>query len=57
MPSSNRVNIGVKEMNDNQSKGCLVSELWNFKEDRKATLIEATSYILKRLKTHKRKRK
>ncbi|KAM7471640.1 hypothetical protein LguiA_009823 [Lonicera macranthoides] len=49
-----------KEMNEyNPSGRYVVSELWNFKEKRKATLKEVIAYILKNLKTlksQKRKR-
>nr|XP_043635584.1 factor of DNA methylation 1-like [Erigeron canadensis] len=46
-----------KEMNDYNASGrYVVPELWNFKDNRKATLKEAISYILKNLKTLKRKR-
>lgn len=40
----------------NASGSYVVSELWNFKDNRKATLKEVISYILKNLKSLKRKR-
>lgn len=40
----------------NPSGSYVVSELWNFKDNRKATLKEVISYILKNLKSLKRKR-
>ncbi|PWA39803.1 factor of DNA methylation 1 [Artemisia annua] len=40
----------------NASGSYVVSELWNFKENRKATLKEVISYILKNIKNLKRKR-
>ena len=45
------------ETNENNASGSyVVSELWNFKENRKATLKEVISYILKNIKNLKRKR-
>ncbi|KAL8155817.1 factor of DNA methylation 1-like [Apium graveolens] len=45
------------EMNEyNPSGRYVVSELWNTKENRKATVKEVVSYIMKQLKTPRRKR-
>ncbi|GKE12813.1 factor of DNA methylation 1-like protein, partial [Tanacetum coccineum] len=46
-----------KELNEHNASGAyVVSELWNFKQNRKATLKEVISYILKNIKNLMRKR-
>ena len=47
----------LKEMNEYNANGrYIVPELWNFKEGRTATLKEVIGYIVKNIKTLKRKR-
>lgn len=51
------VKTALEEMNAyNPSGGYSVAELWNFKEERKATLKEVIQYIFTQMKTLKRKR-
>lgn len=50
------VTMALTEINCyNPSGRLLVTELWNFKEKRKATLKEGVSHLLEQLKVYKRK--
>ncbi|KAL5538550.1 hypothetical protein UlMin_046350, partial [Ulmus minor] len=51
------VTTALTEMNEyNASGNYIVSELWNFKAGRKATLAEAIESVLRRWKALKRRR-
>ncbi|KAL6563166.1 hypothetical protein OROHE_005753 [Orobanche hederae] len=51
------VTTALKELQEYNASGCyVVSELWNFKENRKATLKEVINFIFIQIRTLKRKR-
>jgi hypothetical protein len=56
LKGNNKTNIGTKRMGDLNAEGYAEFELWNFKEQRKATLKEVITYIVEHMKQLKRKR-
>ena len=51
------VTTALAEINEYNASGCyIVPELWNFKDGRRATLAEGTTFLLKQLGAKNRRR-